>query len=272
MLKLAERPIIGRELMKLGHTVRLMPPVYVKPYVKRGKNDAADAEAICEAVTRPTMRFVCVKSREQQAALSLHRARRLLIGQRTQLVNLMRSMLAELGIAIPVGLEKALQMARQIVDKEIDLDLSAEAVGVITMLSEQILQLHVHLRKLDLRLAALQRSNETARRLATIPGIGPVEATALAASATDPGQFASGRQFAAWLGLTPRQNSSGGKERLGRITKMGDKYLRQLLVVGATSMGRRANNKPDAVDPRFVALLARKPARVATISMANTMA
>ena len=262
----------ARELMKLGHEVRLMPPVYVKPYVKRGKNDAADAEAICEAVTRQTMRFVPVKSREQQAALSLHRARSLLIRQRTQLVNLMRSMLAELGIAIPVGLEKALQMARQIVDQEIDLDLPAEAAGVVTMLSGQILQLHVQLRKLDLRLARLQRSDEMARRLATIPGVGPVGATALAASVTDPGQFASGRQFAAWLGLTPRQNSSGGKERLGRITKMGDKYLRQLLVIGATSLVRRAKDKPEAVDPRFIALLARKPARVATIAMANKIA
>ncbi len=262
----------ARELTKLGHEVRLMPPVYVKPYVKRGKNDAADAEAICEAVTRPTMRFVPVKSREQQAALSLHRTRSLLIGQRTQLVNLMRSLLAELGIAIPVGLERALQLARQIVDEEIELDLPAEAAHVIAMLSQQTLQLHAQLRTLDLRLAALQRSDDTARRLATIPGIGPVGATALAASVTDPSQFSSGRQFAAWLGLTPRQNSSGGKERLGRITKMGDKYLRQLLVIGATSLVRRAKDKPDAVDPRFIALLARKPARVATIAMANKMA
>ena len=181
-------------------------------------------------------------------------------------------MLAELGVAIPVGLERALQMARQIVDKEIDLDLPAEAVGVVTMLSEQMLQLHVQLRKIDLRLAALQRSDETARRLATIPGIGPVGATALAASVSDPGQFASRRQFAAWLGLTPRQNSSGGKERLGRITKMGDKHLRQLLVIGATSLVRRAKEKPDGADPRFVALLARKPARVASVAMANKMA
>jgi transposase len=262
----------ARELMKLGHEVRLMPAAYVKPYVKRGKNDAADAEAICEAVTRQTMRFVTVKSREQQAALSLHRARSLLIGQRTQLVNLMRAVLAEFGIAIPVGLERALQMARQIADGEAEIDLPTEATNIVTMLSGQTLQLHAQLRKLDLRLAALQRSDDTARRLATIPGIGPVGATALAASVADPGQFRSGRQFAAWLGLTPRQNSSGGKERLGRITKMGDKYLRQLLVVGATSLVRRAKDKPDAVDPRFVALLARKPARVASVAMANKMA
>ena len=262
----------ARELTKLGHEVRLMPPAYVKPYVKRGKNDAADAEAICEAVTRQTMRFVPIKSRDQQAALSLHRVRNLLIGQRTQLVNMMRSMLAEFGIAIPLGLERALQMARQIVDQEAELDLPGEATGVVAMLSEQALDLHVRLRKLDLRLAALQRSDDMARRLATIPGIGPVGATALAASVGDPHQFRSGRQFAAWLGLTPLQKSSGGKERLGRITKMGDKYLRKLLVIGATALIRRAKHKPETVDPRLVALLKKKPARVASVAMANKMA
>ncbi|HOY80301.1 MAG TPA: IS110 family transposase [Hyphomonadaceae bacterium] len=262
----------ARELIKLGHDVRLMPPAYVKPYVKRGKNDAADAEAICEAVTRQTMRFVPIKSREQQAALSLHRVRSLLIRQRTQLINMMRSMLAELGIAIPVGIEKALQMARRIVDGETELDLPTEAKNVVALLADHVLQLHAKLRKMDLRLAALQRSDETARRLATIPGIGPIGATALAASVTDPSQFTSGRQFAAWLGLTPRQNSSGGKERLGRITKMGDKYLRQLLIVGATALVRYAREKPDTVDPRFIALLARKPARVASVAIANKMA
>lgn len=195
-----------------------------------------------------------------------------MIGQRTQLVNLMRSLLAELGIAIPVGVEGALQLARQVVDKEIELDLPAEAAQVIAMLSQQTLQLHAQLRKLDLRLAALQRSDDTARRLATIPGIGSVGATALAASVTDPSQFSSGWQFAAWLGLTPRQNSSGGKERLGRITKMGDKYLRQLLVIGATSLVRRAKDKPEAVDPRIFALLTRKPARLASVAIANKMA
>lgn len=262
----------ARELTKLGHEVRLMPAAYVKPYVKRGKNDAADAEAICEAVTRQTMRFVPIKSREQQAALSLHRVRSLLIKQRTQLVNMMRSVLAELGIAIPVGIVKALQMAREIVDGESRLDLPTEATNVVEMLAGQLLQLHAQLRKLDMRLAALQRSDDRARRLATIPGIGPIGATALAASVTDPSQFSSGRQFAAWLGLTPRQSSSGGKERLGCITKMGDRYLRQLLIVGATALVRYAKEKPSTVDPRFVALLARKPARVASVAIANKMA
>jgi len=262
----------ARELTRLGHEVRLMPAMYVKAYVKRGKNDAADAEAICEAVTRQTMRFVPIKSREQQAALSLHRVRSLLIKQRTQLVNMMRSVFAEMGVAIPIGIMKALQMAREIADGESGLDLPTEAANVVAMLAGQLLQLHAQLRKLDLRLAALQRSDDRARRLATIPGIGPIGATALAASVTDPSQFASGRQFAAWLGLTPRQSSSGGKERLGRITKMGDRYLRQLLVVGATALVRYAKEKPGTVDPRFVALLARKPARVASVAIANKMA
>lgn len=262
----------ARELVGLGHKVRLMPPAYVKPYVKRGKNDAADAEAICEAVTRPTMRFVAVKSREQQSALSLHRARSLLVGQRTQLVNMIRATLAEFGIAIPEGVEKALSMGRQIVDREIDLGLPTEATMVVAMLSQQTLDTHVRLREIDKALTALQRSDDVARRLSTIPGIGPIGATALSASVTDPHQFKSGRQFAAWLGLTPLQNSTGGKERLGRITKMGDKYLRQLLVIGATALVRYAKSKPQTADPRLLALLARKPARVATVAMANKMA
>lgn len=261
----------ARELIALGHEVRLMPPAYVKPYVKRGKTDASDAEAICEAVTRPTMRFVAVKSREQQAALSMHRARDLLVRQRTQLVNMMRGLLAELGIDIPEGLERALLMARQVVDGEIP-NVPAEATRIVDMLSQQALDTHARLREIDHALVAVQRSNDMARRLATIPGIGPVGATALAAAVTDPGQFRSGRQFAAWLGLTPLQNSSGGRERLGRITKMGDKYLRKLLVVGATSLVRRARHKPDTADPRLVGLLARKPVRLATVAMANKMA
>lgn len=262
----------ARELQNLGHEVRLMPPSYVKPYVKRGKNDAVDAEAICEAVTRPTMRFVAVKSREQQAALSLHRVRRLLTGQRTQLVNMMRSQLAEFGTAIPVGLGRALHVAQQIADGEAVANLPPQAAQVISMLCELMLKLHAQLHKLDLRLEALRRTDDTARRLATIPGIGPIGATALAASVSDPHQFKSGRQFAAWLGLTPRQKSSGGKERLGRITKMGDKYLRQLLVIGATSLIRRAKHSPATVHPFLVGMLARKSARVASVAMANKMA
>ena len=235
----------ARELIKLGHEVRLMPPAYVKPYVKRGKTDAADAEAVCEAVTRPTMRFVPVKSPAQQAALSMHRTRDLLVKQRTQLINMIRGLLAEFGVDIPKGLERALLMARRIVDGKAPEDHD---------------------------LAVWLRGNDVARRLMAIPGIGPVGATALAASVTDPQQFRSGRQFAAWLGLTPLQKSSGGKERLGRISKMGDKYLRKLLIVGMTSLVRRAKYNPGKIDPRLADLLARKPTRVATVAMANKTA
>jgi transposase len=261
----------ARELIRLGHEVRLMPPAYVKPYVKRGKTDAADAEAICEAVTRPTMRFVPVKSRDQQAALSMHRARNLLVKQRTQLVNMMRGLLAEFGIDIPQGLGRALLMAQRVVEGATP-DVPEAAAKIVGMLSQQALDTDVQLREIDRALLALQRTDDVARRLATIPGIGPVGATALAAAVTDPGQFRSGRQFAAWLGLTPLRNSSGGKERLGRISKMGDKYLRKLLVIGATSLVRRARHKPETVDPRLTDLLARKPVRVATVAMANKMA
>jgi transposase len=261
----------ARELIRMGHQVRLMPPAYVKPYVKRGKTDANDAEAICEAVTRPTMRFVAVKSTEQQAALSIHRARDLLVKQRTQLVNMIRGLLAEFGIDIPRGLERALSMARGIVDGEAP-DIPGDAVKVILTLSQQALETHVRVRDMERDLNRWHRGNELSQRLATIPGIGPIGASALAASVTDPQQFRSGRQFAAWLGLTPLQKSSGGKERLGRITKMGDKYLRKLLIVGMTSLVRRAKYKPETVDARLANWLSRKPVRVATVAMANKAA
>ena len=261
----------ARELIKLGHQVRLMPPAYVKPYVKRGKTDAADAEAVCEAVARPTMRFVPVKSPEQQAALSMHRTRDLLVKQRTQLINMIRGLLAEFGIDIPKGIERALLMARRIVDGEAP-DVPMEAAKIVSTLSQQALDIHIRLREIDRDLLVWQCGNDVSRRLMTIPGIGPIGATALAASVTNPHQFRSGRQFAAWLGLTPLQKSSGGKERLGRITKMGDKYLRKLLIVGMTSLVRRARYTPKTVDPRLADLLARKPVRVATVAMANKTA
>lgn len=199
----------------------------MKPYVKRNKNDAVDAEAICEAVTRPTMRFVAVKSTDQQAALSLHRTRTLLVKQRTQLVNMIRGLLAEFGIDIPEGLERALGLARRIAAKDAVPDVPATAVQILDLLCGQVLDTHARLQTIDRSLLALQRSDDVARRLSTIPGIGPVGATALAASVADPTQFRSGREFAAWLGLTPSQNSSGGKDRLGHITRMGDRYLRK---------------------------------------------
>jgi transposase len=262
----------ARELIKLGHQVRLMPPAYVKPYVKRGKTDAADAEAVCEAVRRPTMRFVPVKSPEQQAALSMHRTRDLLVKQRTQAINMIRGLLAEFGIDIPKGLDRALLMARRIVDGEAAPDVPMEAAKIVGTLSQQALDIHIRLREIDRDLLVWQRGNDVARRLLTIPGIGPVGATALAASITDAHQFRSGRQFAAWLGLTPLQKSSGGKERLGRISKMGDKYLRKLLILGMTSLVRRAKYNSRTVDPKLADLLARKPVRVATVAMANKTA
>jgi transposase len=261
----------ARELMGLGHEVKLMPPAYVKPYVKRGKTDANDAEAICEAVSRPTMRFVTAKSPEQQATLALHRTRSLLVKQRTQLVNMIRGLLAEFGLDIPRGLERALTMARRITEGEI-LDVPEEATTSIVILCEQALAAHDRLRTIDRTMLASQRVSDVATRLATIPGIGPIGASALAASVADPHQFKSGREFAAWLGLTPLQKSSGGKERQGRISKMGDKYLRKLLIVGMTSLVRRAKYKPESVDPYIADLLARKPARVATVAMANKAA
>jgi transposase len=217
------------------------------------------------------MRFVPVKSPEQQAALSIHRTRDLLVKQRTQLINMIRGLLAEFGVDIPKGLERALLLARQIVDGKAP-DVPMEAGKVVDTLSQQALDTHVRIREIDRDLAVWLRGNDVARRLMTIPGIGPIGATALAASVTDPHQFRSGRQFAAWLGLTPLQKSSGGKELLGRITKMGDKYLRKLLIVGVTSLVRRAKYNPGKIEPRLADLLARKPIRVATVAMANKTA
>jgi transposase len=261
----------AREIGKLGHQVRLMPPAYVKPYVKRGKTDASDAEAICEAVSRPTMRYVAIKSPEQQAALALHRTRDLFVKQRTQLVNMIRGLLAEFGIEIRRGITHALILAERMAAGEMP-DIPPLAAKMILGLAGQILDLQARLREIERELLAWHRSSDIARRLATIPGVGTVCATALAASVTDPHQFRSGRQFAAWLGLTPLQHSSGGKERLGRISKMGDKYLRRLLVVGMTSLVRRAKYKPNAVDPKLADLLSRKPVRVVTVALANKTA
>lgn len=261
----------ARELMKLGHDVRLMPPAYVKAYVKRGKTDAADAEAICEAVTRPTMRFVPVKSPESQAVLSLHRTRGLMVKQRTQAVNMLRGLLAEFGIDLARGIHHALALARRITEGHAPA-VPPLAVRIVTSLAEQVQDLQARLTRLDKELIACHRESELAKRLSSIPGLGVVTASALAATVTDPGQFRSGRHLAAWLGLTPLQKSSGGKQRLGKISKMGDKYLRKLLVVGMTALVRRAKAKPEAASPWLLALLARKPARVVTVALANKAA
>ncbi len=257
-----------RELIRLGHDVRLMPPAYVKPYVKRGANDA---EAICEAVTRPTMRFVPVKAPEQQAALALHRTRDLLVKQRTQLVNMVRGLLAEFGIEMARGLHHALSLTARVTEGHVP-NVPQLAQRVVAGLAQQIAALQEQLGALEKELLAWHRSNELSQRLATIPGVGIISATALAASVTEPERFRSGRQFAASLGLTPLQNSSGGKERMGRISRMGDKYLRRLLVVGMTSLVRRARSAPHSVDPRICAMLERRPARVVTVAAANRTA
>ena len=261
----------ARELTELGHEVRLMPPAYVKPYVKRGKTDAGDAEAICEAVTRPTMRFVPVKSAEQQAALALHRTRDLLVRQRTQLVNMLRGLLAEFGIEMARGLHHASRLAGRLSADEVP-EVPPLARLVIKGLADQIGTVQLQLARLEKELLAGHRSNQLSQRLATIPGIGVISATALAASVVEPERFRSGRQFAASLGLTPLPNCSGGRERMGRISRMGDRYLRRLLVVGMTSLVRRARTQPASVDPRLSLMLARKPARLVTVAAANRTA
>jgi transposase len=207
----------AREIAALGHEVKLMPPAYVKPYVKRGKTDAGDAAAICEAVERPTMRFVAMKSPEQQSMLALHRSRDLLIRQRTQLVNMIRGQLAEFGMVLAKGIQHALKLVDRLGDGAA-LDIPVPAAKVVIILAGQVRDLQVRIGILERDLKTWSRDNQVVVRLQTIPGIGIITASALAASVTDPQQFTSGRQFAAWLGLTPRARSSGGKERSGRIS------------------------------------------------------
>ncbi|MBE9558506.1 MAG: IS110 family transposase [Proteobacteria bacterium] len=260
----------AREIAALGHEVKLMPPAYVKPYVKRGKTDAGDAAAICEAVGRPTMRFVAMKSPEQQSMLALHRSRDLLIRQRTQLVNMIRGQLAEFGIVLAKGIQHALKLVERLLDGEA-LYIPALAAKVVIILAEQVRDLQVRTSILERDLKTWSRDNQVVKRLQTIPGIGIITASALAASVTDPQQFTSGRQFAAWLGLTPRPRSSGGKERSGRISKMGDQYLRRLLVNGMTSRLRWVRHHPEA-QPWAAELLQRKPAKLVAVALANKVA
>jgi transposase len=261
----------ARELTELGHDVRLIPPMYVKPYVKRGKSDAIDAAAICEAVTRPTMRFVAVKTVEQQALLSLHRARDLLVRQRTQLINGLRGMAAEFGVYIAKSVARIIGFAEDILAGEV-LDLPEIANEVIHNLCEHLMALHARIRWYEERLKLVAKEDARVRLLRTIPGVGAVTASAIIASIGDGHQFRNGREFAAWLGLTPANKSSGGKEKLGRITKMGDQYLRSLLVVGMTSLVRQTKSHPERASKWLTSLLERKPARVATVAMANKTA
>jgi transposase len=261
----------ARELTNFGHDVRLIPPIYVKPYVKRGKSDAIDAEAICEAVTRPTMRFVAIKTVEQQSLLSVHRARSLLVRQRTQLINGLRGMVAEFGVYIARGLARVIGFAENILTGEV-LELPDIANEVIHNMCEHLMALHARVHWYEDRLKQVAKEDARVRLLRTIPGVGAVTASAIIASIGDGHQFSNGREFAAWLGLTPANKSSGGKEKLGRITKMGDQYLRSLLVVGMTSLVRQTKSHPERASKWLTSLLERKPARVATVAMANKTA
>lgn len=261
----------ARELIKLGHTVKLIPPIYVKPYVKRGKSDAVDAEAICEAVTRPTMRFVEVKTPAQQAVLALHRTRDLIVRQRTQTINMLRAQLAEFGIVFPQGVGHATQFAKRVLEGE-QPDLSEVAGDVIAQLSEQLLFLHGKVAWYSLEMTRVAKREDRVALLQTIPGIGPITASAIVATVGTGRQFNNGRDFAAWLGLTPLNRSTGGKERLGRISKMGDRYIRRLLVIGMMSRMRQIMQNPERYDPWFADILARKPGKVAAVAMANKTA
>lgn len=258
----------ARELMALGHTVKLMPPAYVKPYVKRGKNDAADAEAICEAVMRPTMRFVAVKSAEQQANAMIYKVRELLVRQRTQLINALRSHLAEMGIVAAKGVGRLDDLVAIVHDQEDD-RLPAPARQALQELAGQIAALDARIAPLQQEIVSQLSSNETARRLTTIPGIGPLIAGALVAMVPDPGGFRSARHFATWLGFAPRQKSSGGKQRLGSISKQGNRYLRSLLILGAANVLRRRSASGSAW---LVALRGRRPFKVAAVALAHKIA
>jgi transposase len=248
-----------------------MPPAYVKAYVRRQKNDAADAEAICEAVTRPTMRFVPVKSAERQSVLTLHRTRELLVRQRTMLINAIRGHCAEFGMIVAQGARRVSDLLERVRRAEAP-DRPDLARSALLMMAEQLGALAAQIHVLERRLMAWHRQDKASQRLASIPGVGIITATALSASVPDPSLFRNGRAFSAFLGLVPRQNSSGGKDRLGRISKMGDGYLRKLLVVGATSVIRRARTGVAPARSWIEALLERRPARVVTVAMANKTA
>jgi transposase len=257
----------ARELVRLGHDVRLVPPQYVKAYLKRGKNDAADAAAICEAVTRPSMRFVPIKSEEQQAVLVMHRSRDLLVRQRTQLINALRGHLAEFGLIEAQGPS---HVGRLLEAMRTDTTVPELARATLDCLAAALDGLNAQIAAVEARIAAWHKANPTSQRLATIPGIGPLIASAITATVANAAAFRSGREFAAWLGLTPRQKSTGGKQRLGRITRRGDEYLRRLLIVGAQTVLLRS--KAARANPWIQGLLARCPRLKVAVALANKTA
>lgn len=260
----------ARTLAAMGHEVRLIPPSYVRAYVKRDKSDALDAEAICKAVQRPTMRFVPVKTVEQQSILMTHRTRSLLVRQRTMLANALRAHLAELGFVANPGIANLVKLAEQaLAGQEL---LPSYARTALEMLVRQIMSISGEIAVLDQQLIAWHTESEASRRLTAIPGLGVITATAIAATVTDPDQFRSGRQFAAWLGLTPQQHSTGGRTRLGGISKQGDRYLRRLLVVGATAVMRHIKDKPTPMADWIRKLSEKKPFRLVSVALANKLA
>ena len=261
----------SRELQALGHRVRLMPAAYVKPYVKRQKNDAADAEAICEAVSRANMRFVETKTPEQQSCLMLHRTRHLLIRQQTAVINAIRAHLAEFGIVAPVGRHGVEDLLAVVADRS-DKRVPEVARASIAALGAQLRVLKTQILEFDRMINAWHQSSDISKRLDEIPGVGPALATALVASVADPKAFRSGRDFSAWIGLVPKQHSSGGKDKLGSISKQGDRYLRSLFTAGALAVIRYAKIHGTKHRPWLAALLARRPTKVAAIALANKIA
>jgi transposase len=259
----------ARELKAMGHEALLIPPTYIKPYVKRGKNDAADAEAICEAMSRPGMRFVPIKSAEQQATLSLHKTRELLIKQRTMSVNALRGHLSEFGMIAAKGIgrvDELLDLAQS------DTTLPNAARTSVKVLAQALEGLDKAIDDLENEITSAHKQNATTQLLHEVPGIGKIIASAIAASVPDPNVFKSGRDFAAWLGLTPRQNSTGGKQTLGAITKQGNPYIRKLLVLGATSLLNVMCKRKGGLRDWVAGLLEKKPARLATVALANKLA
>jgi transposase len=262
----------ARELSKLGHEVKLIPPVYVKPYVKRGKSDALDAEGICEALTRPTMRFVPIRSEENQAVLMLHKVRDQFVKQRTTLVNMLRSHMAEFGIVAPKGIWRIADL-KEIIADESDRRLPDLARQALERVIHQLDSLQGDIEKLENAIVKHCKRDEASMRLIAIPGIGPIAATALAASIGDATRFKSGRSFAAWLGLTPNRNASALKEKKTRISKMGNPYLRTLLVLGATSVvGHTKCSKQPSPGLASRLLEKAKPVRLITVALANKLA
>lgn len=262
----------ARQLTRLGHEVRLIPPAYVKPFVKRQKNDAIDAEAICEAAQRPSMRFVAVKSEQQQAAGLVFRTRDLLVRQRTQLINAIRGHLTEYGWVAPKGPSHVAMLIDLIEEEEMASSLPKAAHAMFRLMLDLLTDLNGKIADLDQEIARRAREDEVSRRLMTVPGIGPISATAIAALAPPAETFAKGRDFAAWLGLTPLQRSTGGKQKLGATSKMGERTLRRLLIIGSSAVVQQASKRGAPRGSWLEQMLARKPRMLVTVALANKMA